>query len=152
LVQFPFRLERLLLYFVAPLLPFFLAGAALSMIFQLHRDIAPTLYFADLVGASLGAMIVTFLLQTFGGETSLILVTAAPFLAAAFLSRRYRIIAASAAVIALVVAIGNQRIGFFRVVPGTLKAMQRHMEEIPGTHVTQTGWNAYSRIDAVEGF
>ena len=59
IVQFPFRLERLPLYFIAPLIPFFLAGMALSMIFDLHREIASTLYFADLIGASLGALAVT---------------------------------------------------------------------------------------------
>jgi SAM-dependent methyltransferase len=30
--------------------------------------------------------------------------------------------------------------------------MRRHMDQLPASHVTQTGWNAYSRIDAVEGF
>jgi hypothetical protein len=61
LVQFPFQIERLPLYFVTPLVPFFLAGMALSMIFDLHRAIAGSLYFADLLGASLGAVVVTAL-------------------------------------------------------------------------------------------
>src|SRR5215510_7134026 len=43
IVRFPFRFELLPLYFVAPLVPFFLAGAALSMIFLMNRDIASTL-------------------------------------------------------------------------------------------------------------
>ena len=38
------------------------------MTFHLRRDIAASLYFADLLGASLGALVVTFLLQAFGGE------------------------------------------------------------------------------------
>ena len=33
-----------------------------------------------------------------------------------------------------------------------LKFFFRQMDELPAAHVTQTGWNAYSRIDAVEGF
>ena len=49
-------------------------------------------------------------------------------------------------------ALTNERTGLFRVIPGTLKAMRRQMDENPGTRVAQTGWNAYSRIDAVEGF
>ena len=47
IVRFPFRIERLPLYFLAPLVPFFLAGMVLSMIFQLRRETASTLYFAD---------------------------------------------------------------------------------------------------------
>ena len=34
LVAFPFELDRLPLYFVTPLVPFFLAGIALSMVFD----------------------------------------------------------------------------------------------------------------------
>ena len=52
----------------------------------------------------------------------------------------------------MIVAVSNERFPLFRVTPGTPKAMRRHMQETPGTRVTQTGWNAYSRIDAVEGF
>jgi hypothetical protein len=152
IVKFPFQLELLPLYFIAPLVPFFLAGAALSMIFLLHRDIASTLYFADLVGASLGALAVTFMLEAVGGETVLLLAATAPLIASALLSRRARLVAVVGAVAIVAVAISNQSMGFFRVTPGTLKAMKRHMEEQPATHVTQTGWNAYSRIDAVEGF
>src|SRR5882762_1155536 len=50
LVQFPFEMNRLPLYFLAPLLPFYLAGMALSIVFDLHRTIANSLYFWDLVG------------------------------------------------------------------------------------------------------
>ena len=152
IVQFPFRLERLPLYFIAPLVPFFLAGMALSIIFQLNREIASTLYFADLIGASLGALSVTFLLERFGSESTLLLVAAAPMAAAAFLSRRYRSVAIVAAVIVLGLAVSNDRMLLFHVTPGALKAMQRHMQENTGARVSQTGWNAYSRIDAVEGF
>ena len=152
IVQFPFRMERLTLYFLAPLVPFFLAGMALSMIFNERRENAPSLYFADLVGASLGALAVTFLLSGFGGETTLLIAAVAPFGAAALLSGRFRGAAAIAVVAMAAVALSNGRLGLFRVTPGELKAMQRHMQETPGTRVTQTGWNAYSRIDAVEGF
>src|SRR6185295_11200704 len=48
LVQYPFEMSRLPLYFLAPLLPFFLAGMSLSIIFDLHRAVAGSLYFYDL--------------------------------------------------------------------------------------------------------
>jgi hypothetical protein len=152
IVQFPFRIERLALYFLAPLLPFFLAGMALSMIFHLRRETAASLYFADLIGASLGALAVTFLLENFGSETTLLFAAIAPLGASALLSSRYRIVAAAGAIAIAGVAFSNEAYGLLHVTPGTLKAMRRHMEETPGTHVTQTGWNSYSRIDAVEGF
>ncbi|HKE58633.1 MAG TPA: hypothetical protein VKB46_18100, partial [Pyrinomonadaceae bacterium] len=54
LARFPFEMERLPLYFLAPLVPFFLAGMALSIVFDLHRAVAGSLYFADLLGAAIG--------------------------------------------------------------------------------------------------
>src|SRR5258705_10848762 len=86
LVRFPFELERLPLYFLAPLLPFFLAGMALSIVFDLNRAESGSLYFADLVGAALGAVLVTVLLFAFGGEAALLAATIAPAVAAMCLS------------------------------------------------------------------
>ena len=64
-------------------MPFLLGGVALSMIFDLNRQGAGSLYFADLLGASVGAVSVTLLLQLVGGEVSLLLAAIAPFVASA---------------------------------------------------------------------
>src|ERR1043165_2039689 len=86
LVRYPFEMDRLPLYFLAPLLPFFLAGMALSIIFDLHRAQAGTLYVFDLVGAALGAVVVTLLLHVFGGEAALLVGAIAPAIAALLLT------------------------------------------------------------------
>jgi hypothetical protein len=151
LVKYPFELSRLPLYFITPLVPFLLGGMALSMIFDLNRSGAGSLYFADLVGASLGAVSVTLLLQLVGGEVSLLLAAVAPMVASALLSRRVRIVAAASAAVILLFAVTNGSTGLFHVIPGTIKAMRRQMDENPGSRIVQSGWNAYSRIDAVEG-
>jgi spermidine synthase len=151
LVEFPFEFSRLPLYFVTPLVPFFLGGMALSTIFDLHRAAAGSLYFADLLGASIGAAAIGVLLQTLGGEASLLLAGVAPMAAAGLLSRRFRVVSMAAAVVLAVAALSNGRTGLFHVIPGTIKAMRRQMDESPGSRIAQSGWNAYSRIDAVEG-
>src|SRR5438067_6665052 len=86
LVRYPFEMDRLPLYFLAPLLPFFLAGMALSIVFDIHRAVAGTLYFYDLIGAALGAVLVTLLLHLLGGEAALLAATVAPALAALLMS------------------------------------------------------------------
>ena len=138
-------------------MPFFLAGMALSMIFDLQPAIAAARCTSPICSAPRSARsIVTLLLQGLGGETTVLVAALAPFGAAACLSRAARAIrglAAAAAVLVAVVAITNETYGPASASrPGTLKAMRRQMDELPGTRVTQTGWNAYSRIDAVEGF
>src|SRR6059058_1040948 len=86
LVRYPFDMDRLPLYFLAPLLPFFLAGMALSIVFDIHRAVAGTLYFYDLIGAALGAVLVTVLLHLLGGEAALLAATVAPAIAAMLMS------------------------------------------------------------------
>ena len=151
LVKYPFELQRLPLYFVTPLVPFLLGGIALSMIFDLNRIGSGSLYFADLLGASLGAVSVTVLLQLVGGEVSLLLAAVAPMMASALLARKLRVAATVLAVVLLASAVTNGGTGLFHVIPGTIKAMRRQMDENPGSRIAQSGWNAYSRIDAVEG-
>ncbi len=150
LVQFPFELSRLSLYFLTPLVPFLLAGMALSMVFDLNRAESGSLYFADLLGASLGALVVTVFLQRFGGEATLLLSAVAPMIAAAYLSKPLRTAATLGAVVLTVAALTNGTTQLMRVVPGTIKAMRKDLDANPNAKVTQEGWNAYSRISAVE--
>jgi len=192
LVRYPFDMDRLPLYFLAPLLPFFLAGMALSIIFDIHRAEAGSLYFYDLVGAALGAVLVTLLLNWLGGEAALLTASTAPAVAALLLSlspasraqeetnngsdpgvarsaltpgyslsrlrrestspsRAVQVAAIAAVVLTVGAAISATKFGAFRVKPGTTKAMRNQMDAAPGSHIVQTGWNAYSRIDCVEG-
>jgi hypothetical protein len=151
IAHMPPSLAQMPVYFAAPLVPFLLAGMALSIIFDLRREMTTWLYFADLAGASVGALGVALLLQTIGGEGAVLVAAVAPFLAAACLSPKLRALGLVMAVAAAAAAVLNERIAVFHVVPGPSKAMRRQMDQNPGSRVTQTGWNAYSRIDAVEG-
>jgi hypothetical protein len=172
LILYPFEIERLPLYFLAPLLPFFLAGMALSIVFDIHRASTGSLYFADLVGAALGAILVTLLLHLLGGEAALMAAAVAPAIAAVCLTlagepaagsssaethrvgpltRVIRVGAMAAVVLTIVAVYSTVQSDAFRVVPGKLKAMRNQMDASPEARISRTGWNAYSRIDAVEG-
>jgi spermidine synthase len=157
--RFPFEIDRLPLYFLAPLVPFFLAGMALSIIFDLHRAQSGSLYFADLLGAAIGAVLVTFLLHWLGGEPALLTGAVAPAIASVILTTEtgeekkqlIRIVCFAAVLLTFACAFAGIRFGVLRVTAGTTKAMRRQMDASPSARITQTGWNAYSRIDAVEG-
>jgi predicted membrane-bound spermidine synthase len=151
LVRYPFDISRLPLYFVLPLVPFLLAGITLSVIFDLHRERSGNLYFVDLLGASLGALSVTFLLQAIGGEATVLVASAAALLAAASLSLKLRPLGIVLGIVVLAGATVNERTNLLRVIPGTIKAMRKDMDRNPNATVAQEGWNAYSRISAVEG-
>jgi hypothetical protein len=212
LVRYPFDMDRLPLYFLAPLLPFYLAGMAISIVFDLRRAEASSLYFYDLTGAALGAVLVTLLLHLLGGETALLVGAIAPAIAAVLMSlspasraqennmageakpspqplsqgergqrqgppasttpsgmpargsglvggpdkiglipRLASIIAIVGIIVTVTAAFAALKFGTFRVKPGTTKAMRNQMDASPGSRIVQTGWNAYSRIDCVEG-
>jgi len=151
IVRFPFHPERLPLYFATALVPFLLAGAALSMLFALHSASSGTLYFADLLGASLGALLITLLLSLLGGEGAVLAVALAPLLAAGCLSPRLRGVAAVAAVALLAALALNEQRGLFKIKTAPTKGLYRHIAAHPGAHIVQTGWNSFSRIDAVAG-
>ena len=152
IVRVPFKPDLLPFYFAVSLLPFLLAGMALSMLFALERENAGRLYFADLLGASLGALSVTFLLSWLGGENAVLLVSLAPVAAAAAFSRRFRLHAAIAGLAILVGLLANFQAGIFNIRSAPTKGLYRHMAATPGSKLALTGWNAYSRIDAVTGF
>src|SRR5262245_35652722 len=152
IVSFPFSPDKLAFYFLASCVPFLLAGASLSMVFALRREQAGTLYFADLLGASLGAVGVTFLLSWLGAEQAVLAVPLAPAAAAALLSSRVRMAAIGLAVVLLAVVVVQERSGAFSIKSAPTKGMYRHMAAHPGSRIALTGWNAYSRIDAVTGY
>ena len=152
IVGTPLLPERLPFYFFVSLVPFFLAGMALSMLFALRRDDAGRLYFADLLGASIGALAVTLLLGWLGGESAVLAVAMAPVVAAALLSPRLRWPAAVVTLALLAAVLANERTGWFKIHDAPAKGMYRHLAQTPGAEVALTGWNAYSRIDAVTGF
>src|SRR5512136_1008036 len=112
IVRVPFHPDRLSFYFAVSLLPFLLAGMALSMLFAIERTNAGRLYFADLLGASLGALAVTFLLSWLGGENAVLLVAIAPLLAAGAFARRLRLPSVVATLAVLAALALNARTGF----------------------------------------
>ncbi len=152
IVRVPFHPDRLAFYFAVSLVPFFLAGVALSMLFAVGRENAGRLYFADLLGASLGALAVTFLLSWLGGETAVLAVSIAPLVAAALFAPRFRVPSAVAVLLVLAALGANETTGLFKIRSAPTKGLYRHVAATPGARIALTGWNAYSRIDAVTGF
>ena len=152
IVRAPFMPDLLPFYFVVSLFPFLLAGIAISMVFAIRLQQAARLYFADLLGASIGALAITALLSYLGGENAMLAVALAPLLASACFSSRLQV-SAGIAIVLVLAAVGlNERTGLFKIHSAPTKGMYQHMAATPAAQVALTGWNAYSRIDAVTGF
>jgi len=160
ILQFPFTPERLNFYFCLSLLPFLAGGAALSLAFERHGLDSNRLYFADLIGAALGTLMVPLAISRLGVETAILATAILPAAAALLLSlslpRRAARWWGSVAVIFL---IGNVSLTGWnlhtealavRTAPG--KALYKLLAQHPQARINTDRWNAYSRITSVSGF
>ena len=158
ILQFPFTPERLNLYFLLSLLPFTAGGAAMSLAFEIHAADANRLYFADLVGAACGVLIVPAAIGTLGAETTILAIAVLPCAAAMLLlavqpNRRFKTgaVFATGLVTMLVVALATwnfktQRLAI-RDAPG--KGLYQLLHAQPQARIDTDHWNAYSRITSV---
>jgi hypothetical protein len=56
-------------------LPFFLGGLCVALVFSQYHDSAAYIYFADLLGAGTGCILVVFILNTVGGPPTLLVIS-----------------------------------------------------------------------------
>ena len=138
--------------------PFFFVGIIISAAFSAFAHVAGRLYAADLIGASLGAILVVFLLQIMGGEgTTLVVGLLAAIFATIFsmVSKSKKKIFLSLAFIAfassLIYINDSTQIFSIPTDPTAQKDLPIFLRENPGSHIVKTEWNSFSRIDVVEG-
>jgi len=152
------QVQYLPLFLILSATPFFFIGLVIAAAFNAFAHIAGKLYFADLVGASLGSLIVVSSLVVFGGESTALLVGVIATIAAmifAFLSKSKRLVAVSAGFLILSSSILAANYNFevlsIPTDPTAKKDLPIYLREHPGTKVVKTAWNSFSRIDVVEG-
>jgi hypothetical protein len=61
---------------IIPFIPFMIAGAFFSYVFETYGSIMGKLYFSDLIGAGAGCLVVLYLLKIFGGINTVFFVSA----------------------------------------------------------------------------
>jgi spermidine synthase len=139
---------KVLLIFSGLIVPFFLSGLILSILFTQHADRFGRLYFWDLIGASVGCLLVPLLIPMYGGP-GLLFVASALALVALTLISRWKVVT----VLALVAALG---LGSFQLFyeKGNYLEIQFHMDK-RGFRTLQGGriltrWDPISRIDLIQ--
>lgn len=152
------QVQYLPLFLVLSALPFFFVGLVIASAFNAFAHIAGKLYFADLIGASLGSLLVVGALTFIGGESTALLVGVIGTIAAiifAYVSKSKKMLAISTAFLILssgfFVANNFTQIFAIPTDPTAQKDLPIYLREHPGTHVVKTAWNSFSRVDVVEG-
>jgi len=146
------------LYMFLFAIPFFFVGIIISAAFSAFANVAGRLYAADLIGASLGAILVVFLLQMIGGEGTTLVVGLLSAICATIFSivsknNKKIIISIGFIVFASSLIYINDVTQIFAIPtdPTAQKDMPIFLRENTGSHIVKTEWNSFSRIDVVEG-
>ena len=160
ILQFPFTPERLNYYLLLSVLPFLAGGATLSLAFESRGKDSNRLYFADLIGAALGVLIVPATISLLGAETAILATAILPSTAAVLLSLSIPGSSRRAwAALACIAIAGNVGLTVWNYQTQTLtirdapeKALYKLLAAHPKARINSDHWNAYSRITSVTGF
>lgn len=139
-------------------IPFFFVGVIISTAFSAFAQRAGRLYAFDLIGASVGSIAVVLFLSLFGGEGTTLLVGVIAAVSASIFSftikNKKKIIVSIGFVVFAVSLLGiHEYAQTFSIPtdPTANKDLPIFLRENPGSHITKTQWNSFSRIDVVEG-
>lgn len=138
--------------------PFFFIGIIVSAAFNAFAAVAGRLYAADLIGASVGALVVVLFLIVAGGEgasliVGVILAASATIFSQTSKKKRYTIYSLAFMAFAILLVILNYDTQIFAIPtdPTASKDLPIYLREHPGSKIVKTQWNSFSRIDVVEG-
>ncbi|MFQ5674522.1 MAG: hypothetical protein ACE5G1_01385 [bacterium] len=143
-------------YILLATLPFFFAGLSLAGIFQEFPQHSSILYGADLLGATLGALLVVFLLNSIGAVNAALLTSFSAVIAALLLknskdhAQNFYFIAGSglAAILSLVVWFGVE--STVPILRNPDKDMYRMLSDAQfQARVVESRWSAFGRTDLV---
>jgi hypothetical protein len=138
--------------------PFFLVGIIISAAFNAFASVAGRLYAADLIGASVGALLVVLFLVLTGGEGATLIVGLIAAISGTIFSRiakntKKTVVSLMFVAFALSLIFLNHATQIFAIPtdPTAQKDLPIYLREHPGSKIVKTEWNSFSRIDVVEG-
>lgn len=149
----PRHILYLLAYYALVVLPFLFTGLTLGTALSRMAGQIGFLYFADLIGAGLGCLIVVGALSMLSGQGVVLLAALLAALASFFYSlqaaRTLRLLA-----LALIVSLGAlipQADGLFPLHIPRSKLLGIALDPVghPNLRILYTGWNPFSRIDVI---
>lgn len=160
ILQFPFTPERLNFYFAIGVMPFILGGAALSLAFEEFGADSNRLYFADLIGAAAGTLLVPVIISAFGAESAIMATAVLPAVAAILLSLgrngSFKQVSKFGAILVLIAVVGltgwNVKTQKLTIRDAPEKALYKLLREHPQAKIASDRWNSYSRITSVVNF
>jgi hypothetical protein len=149
----PRHILYLLAYYALVVLPFFFTGLTLGTALSRMAGQIGSLYFADLIGAGLGCLVVVGALSVLSGQGVVLLAALLAALASFFYSLRATRTLCLLALVLIVslVALIPQADSLFPLYIPRSKLLGIALNPIghPDLRILYTGWNPFSRIDVI---
>lgn len=142
------QLFYFVLIYLTVILPFFFAGLILATAFSVYAAQIRRLYFFDLVGAAIGAVINVPLIRPLGPGGLMLVATALALLAAGLFRGRTRfaLIAVAAGVACVVVPL-SRSVGYYDFLPHIDK--RGVMTALETGEIERTLWDPVSKVDVI---
>lgn len=156
-VRLSLPISYFVVYYTLSMIPFFVGGFSSALLFRNYAGVASKLYFADLVGASLGCLFVEPFINSLGPESAGLMlgVTAASAsLLLSFATQRRKLVTLSLIGLAITSAVffSSRLPGSASFLDSPNKSMFQVLKSDPELKDVLTKWNSFSRIDVVEGW
>jgi spermidine synthase len=156
-LEFPMNMYILYVFYAISVVPFFFCGLCVSTIFQNQKKAAYGLYFADMIGASVGCYLVEPILgplSAIGAIVLLSVIVSAAGMLFALASQKRKLVAVAFIFLALstFLFVGNQQYSLIAILPNMGKSLFTELQSDTSLTDVSTGWNSISRVDVVEGY
>ena len=151
--------DNLMVYIALGVIPFVISGYLFSVLFKMWSQISGKLYFADLIGAGAGSVVIVFLLDNFGMFTTAVLICLLPLIAALILPVANKKLRTAQYVIpALLVAAmflpaqtaNNVETNFYALLNNTGKTFGNMQRNGLSPQIVFSRWDSFARTDLIE--
>jgi len=145
------QLLYLPIYYLLITIPFFFSGLIISVLLSLFKEQISKLYFFDLIGAGVACFAFAFLIPAFGGNGTIVIVSAMGFLIAVVFSfKEYKTLSMISFILmalSLTFLFGVDSRLPINASPN--KIYGNYIKERPDLNVF-SGWNIFSKIDVMK--
>ncbi len=136
------------LYYVGIILPFIFSGACISYLFMIYSSESNILYFWDLIGASIGSLLIFFLIKKVGGNGLFWVCSIIAFLAMIILSQKRLMKVIGVLMITISLLSLNFLKERFEISPHISKRIFNYY--YLGKKIVYTKWSSLTRIDVAK--
>jgi len=150
--------DTLMIYITLGLIPFVISGYLFSMLFKLRPKASGKMYFADLVGAGAGSILIVVLLNSSGMFKTVALICLLPVAAAWLLPSKGKLVAVRGMVTVIFAAalflpsqtVSSIEINFYALLNNSGKTFGEMQRSGLNPEIIYSRWDSFARTDLIK--